>query len=499
MTEDLSSGKSLDESDRGESRDVHSGDPRSVGLRRGAIGVFAVAVMAAAFAAPSTSMFFNSPFMALHAGKAMTAAFLISAIAIGFVAFNIASFSRKLPTSGYAYTFVSHGLGPKAGVVAAWMTLLAFIGTPLIVPPYFGMTVSGLIANLTGVHISWAIIALLLVAFVGALAVFGISDSLKVGGVFVIFEITAVTAFAVYMLIKSPHAQAPSAFTPTSAPSLGAFALAMIFGILSFQGFEAAATLGEESKHARVRVPQALLGSIVVLGIFYTFASYGAVVGWGSTHMATYAANSSPWIILAQHYAGSWLADLFSAVVGAGLLAGTIAGVNASARMLFAMGREGVLPRALGVANRRTQTPIAASLVVLVVGGLGGVIAGLCWSPMDVWGFYGSIIALAAIVVYIMVSIGVIPFFRREHPSEFSVLKHVAVPVIAVAILLVPLLIKNGLIWPLPAWPYNLIPYLTLGWLVVGIAIVGYLQAKHPERLERAGRIVVDDDATTAP
>lgn len=470
---------------------------RRTALRAGAVGGLAAGVMAAAFSAPSTSMFFNSPFVALHAGKAMTAAFLVSAIAISFVALNIAAFSSKLPSSGYAFSFVSHALGPTAGFVSAWMTLLVFIGTPIIVPPYFGTTVSALIANLTGFHIHWAILAVLLLAFVGALAVLGISDSLKVGGVFVAFELAAVLIFAVYMVIRSPHGQAPSAFSPTSAPSIGAFALAMIFCILSFQGFESAATLGEETSRARITVPRALIGAIVVTGLFYTFTSYAAVVGWGSDAMDKYAgdtSNSSPWITLAHNYAGSWLADLFSAVVGAGLLAGTIAGVNASARMLFAMGRERVLPAALGVANARTRTPVFAALVAVVVGGLGGVISGLIFSPSQVWGFFGSIIGLGAVLVYIMVSLGVAPFFRREHPRDFSIGRHVVVLVVAIAILLVPLLIKNGLIWPLPAWPYNLVPYLTLAWLAVGCIIVGFLQLRRPEQLERAGRIRFDDE-----
>lgn len=189
---------------------------------------------------------------------------------------------------------------------------------------------------------------------------------------------------------------------------------------------------------------------------------------------------------------------MFSAVVCAGLLAGTIAGVNASARMLFAMGREGVLPSALGVANPCTGTPVFAALVAAILGGLGGVISGLILSPLQVWGFFGSIIGLGAVLVYIMVSIGVGPFFRREHPGEFSVGRHVVVPVVAVAILLVPLLIKNGLIWPLPAWPYSLVPYLTLAWLRIGCLIVGYLNMRRPDQLQRAGRITVEDELTDA-
>jgi amino acid transporter len=463
-------------------------------LRSGAIGGLAVGVMSAAFAAPSTSIFFNSPFVAANAGLAMPAAFLASAIAIGFVAVNIAAFSRKLPTSGYAYTFVSHGLGPKAGFVAAWMTLLVFIGSPVILAPYFGVTVSTLIENLTGVHIPWVVVALLLLFLVGTLAVLGISDSLKVGGVFVVIELTAVTVFAAYMLIKNPGHQAPAAFSPRSAPSLGAFAVAMIFGILSFQGFEAAATLGEETTAARVRVPRALLSAIVVLGIFYTFSSYGATIGWGSGHLSSFAGSTSPFVTLGQRYAGAWLADIFGAVVGAGLLAGTIASVNASARMLFAMGRERVLPSALGRTSQRTGTPMFAALVVVIGGGLAGIVAGVVWSPSQVWGYMGSIISLGAIIVYIMVSVGVAPFFWRSHRSEFSIGRHVVVPVVAVAVLLIPLTVKHGLLWPLPAFPFDLVPYLTVGWLVLGGVIVVYLQAKRPGDLQTAGRITVEGE-----
>lgn len=63
-------------------------------------------------------------------------------------------------------------------------------------------------------HIHWAILAVALLALVGVLAVLGISDSLKVGGVFVAFELAAVLIFAMYMVFKSPHGQAPSAFSP---------------------------------------------------------------------------------------------------------------------------------------------------------------------------------------------------------------------------------------------------------------------------------------------
>jgi amino acid transporter len=462
------------------------------GLRAGSIGAVAAGVMAAAHEAPSVSMFFNSPFAAANAGKAMAAAFLLASIIIALVAWVISLFSAKLPTSGYAYTFVSRSLGPRAGFVSAWMTILVFVGTPLIVPPAFGVTFSDLVQRLTGVRIHWAIFTALLLAFVAVLVIRGIRESLEAGAVFLFFEVLVIGAFAVYLLFKAEGPQAPSALSPTAAPSLGAFAIALIFGILSFQGFEAAATLGEETREARRRLPLALMTAVVLTGVFYTFVSYAVTVAWGPDKMQGYADAGTPFPILAEDYAGSWLAILFDGVVCAGLVAVTIAAVNAGARVLFAMARERLLPAAFARTHPHRQTPHVASAAVVVLGGLGGIIFGLAWDPLQVWGFIGSVIALSAILVYILVCVSLIPFMRREYPAEFSWGQHLALPLVATGLLLIPLLIKNGLLWPPPDYPFNLPPYITLGWAVIGVAMVVYLGRTRPRALEQAGQLIAE-------
>ena len=68
-------------------------------------------------------------------------------------------------------------------------------------------------------------------------------------------------------------------------------------------------------------VPRAPIDAIVVLAVRYTFNAYAVTVHWGSNHLSCYAACASPFISLAEHYAGSWLADLLGTVVAMGLLA----------------------------------------------------------------------------------------------------------------------------------------------------------------------------------
>jgi amino acid transporter len=469
------------------------GSPRPAGLRAGALGAIAVGVMAVAFEAPSVSVFFNSPFAAASAKSGLPAAFVLASIAIALVGWNIVSFARKLPTSGYAYTFVSNGLGSRMGFIAGWMTLMAFAATPLIVPPAFGVTFSDLVNRLTGVRIPWVILSLALLVGVGTLVIIGIRQSLRVGAAFLAFEVTVLTGFAVYMVINGgPQGNDPSTLLPSAAPSFGSLGLALVFGILSFQGFESAATLGEETREAKKRVPLAVMSAVAATGVFYTFVAYASTIGWGPSKMAGFASSGTPLTTLALHYGGTWLADLLDGVVSAGLVAVTIAATNGAARVLYALGRERLLPPALGVISPRTQTPWVASLAILVLFGGGGTILAAAWDPLKAWGFFGTVQALSAIAVYMFVSVACIRFFWTRHRDEFSFLSHLLVPVVAIGVLLLPLVLKGGLIWPAPSYPFNLPPYITLIWLVVAVAIMAFLIKRRPEALERAGRAFTD-------
>ena len=466
--------------------------PSRTALRAGAIGAVAAGIITVAYEAPSVSMFFNSPFAALHAGAAMPATFLVSSVIILLVALNIAAFAKKLPTSGFAYTFVSQAFSSRWGFVAAWMAVFTFAVTPMINIPYFGVTVSALIYNLGGPRISWTVGAVFLIAVVAYLGVAGISQSAKVGAVFLAFEVSVLTIFAVYMVAKGgAHGQVPSTLSPTSAPSIGGFAVGMIFAVLSFQGFESAATLGEETKHARRYIPLTLISAVVATAVFYTFVTYAATIGWGAGKMQSYAtASGTPFTHLATVYAGPWLADVLDAVVAAGIFAVVIASVSAAARVLFALGREGLVPRVFGRAHATRQTPWAATLLVSAGAGGIGTIFGVLWNPTQVWGFLGSSQAISAIVVYMFVSVGVITFYWRQHRSEFGRFRHGVIPVVATLAMVVPLVIRGGLVWPAPAWPFNLPPYIVLAWLAFAVVIVVVISRRDPGKLERTGRLM---------
>ena len=83
----------------------------------------------------------------------------------------------------------------------------------------------------------------------------------------------------------------------------------MVFSILAFIGFEAAAPLGEEARNPRRTIPRVVLASALVIGLFYLVSSYASVMGWGFDKMGSYAENPDPWTTMATTYWGVGVGD----------------------------------------------------------------------------------------------------------------------------------------------------------------------------------------------
>jgi amino acid transporter len=264
----------------------------------------------------------------------------------------------------------------------------------------------------------------------------------------------------------------------------------MLWGILMFIGFESAGTLGEEARSPRRTVPVALFTAAGVIGVFYVFSGYAAAIGFGHSHVASFVADGNPFLTLATRYWGfTWL---FALTVLNSQFANLISGCNAFVRVLFSMGREGILPRLLGTTDRShiPQAALAGYMVFSLAYALG---VGSQISPLGVYAFAGTILGLAMVICYILMSAAVIRFYRRDYPAEFSPLRHGLFPVLGAVLMLLPI---YGLVWPVPAYPSNLVPWIVLGWLAVG---GGYLWAIHrsrPELLTAMGRVFGDTPET---
>jgi amino acid transporter len=262
-----------------------------------------------------------------------------------------------------------------------------------------------------------------------------------------------------------------------------------VFGVLAFTGFEAPAYLGEETVNPRRTVPRAILVTTVLIGIVFVFFFYVTTVGWGIPDIGKLPANPSPWDTLGRTYWGAGptiLVDIASVVA---LVAGALAAQNGAARMLFALGRDGLLPRALGRTLPRFGTPVAALTLVLGAAIAMGLGFGLGFQPLPAFGLLSLVVTLCALGVYALAQFGLARYFWRL--GEFNPFWHGLLPTVAVAAI-VYLFVKN--ISPQPPYPSNLAIWISIGWLIAGILAMAGLMIFKPSRLSEAAAIIGEAD-----
>jgi amino acid transporter len=178
-----------------------------------------------------------------------------------------------------------------------------------------------------------------------------------------------------------------------------------------------------------------------------------------------------------------------------------VACATASTRTVYAMGREGVIPRIFGRTHPRFKTPHFATLAVASVAvGMAliswyGLTDSLGVGPaLLTYFFWATLGTLVIIVVYIMLCFGGIVFFRRTH-RNWNPLAHVLVPLIGAVVFGAAL---YGSIYPLPPTPLDYTPYIALAWLVVGVVVVLALRARNPQAVERIGSILGEEGGDEA-
>lgn len=436
-------------------------------LKPNSVAFFGALAMSCAYMGPAVSVYYNMVPAAILGGPAFPLAFLASMVACLLIAASIIEFSKKLQAASFAFTYASEGLGPRAGFISGWVALLAYGMISPITYAGFGLMASTFLQRQFGIEISWIYFFVAIGALVSALSYFGVNHSTRATLIFLVLEITVMLALF-SSVAYGGATNTWKAFDPPAGAGRIAFVSAgMVSGILSFTGFEAAANLGEETENARRTIPFAIAIAIVLIGLFYVFGAYVADIAFGLNAQAL-ADNAAPFDTIARHTWGDRWAWLLDITVLNSVFANAVAGKAAIVRNLYALGRARILPQFLGRANQYgvPHNAILFDYALSIVLGLGfGVWQG-AWA---VWNLGGTIMSIGLILVYALVATAAPFFYYRRYRQEFSVLRHLVLPVLGVACLLAPL---KGSVYPAPKFPFNLAPYVVMTWLLVG---AGYL------------------------
>jgi amino acid transporter len=406
---------------------------------------------------------------------------------------SIAEFARRLPSAGSLYTYGSRGLGPAGGFLTGWMMVFAYV---LYVPAGIALTsayMSQLLAGPLHVEVSARVLFVVIVGAVALVSYLGIKTSSSVDLILVTGEVAVIAALAITILVSAgPANYSAAVLSPAASPNgqVTDITNAMIYGVTAFAGFEAATALGEETRNTRRSVPASTIGVVIVTGIFYLLVINAEMFGVGRQGIPGFVRQGNPLGYLTSRYwspSAAWVVELVVVLAGLGFV---IATFNVAIRVLFAMGRERVLPGTLARLSRR-RTPIVAIACVAAFALVLGLPLTYRYGGARTFGYIAGAGGLSVVLVYLAVNIAVIRAFLTEFRDEFSLWRHLVVPAAAAVLFLFPLW---GILHPRTRQLADLLHFTALGWLCVGIIVAVVLRARRPASFETLGRVFMPAD-----
>jgi amino acid transporter len=389
---------------------------------------------------------------------AIPAAFLAVAVILAFFASGYVAMTRHVTNAGAFYALIAHGLGRAAGVAAALVALLAYSCLQVGLYGAFGPGAASEAAAYLHLHAPWWAWALAAWAVITVLGLLRVDITSRVLGVLLTAEVVVIVAETVSGLVHP--AGGHLSFAPLSPAALDSAGFATIgvlavIGVLGFVGFEQAPVLAEEARRPRRTIPLATYCALGVIAIVYAGAAWSMTVHVGEGRVVAAAGQQGPGLLFGL--GGSTLSHIAQVLFLTSLFAAALAFHNCCWRYLFALGREGVLPAALGrtggnsIPKAASLTQSATGLVTIVVYAAAG------WDPMTRLFFWlGTTGGFGIVVLLAVTAFAVITFFGRDPRGE-GTWQRLTAPTLAAALLagvaVLAVLHYNTLLGVLPGHP----------------------------------------------
>lgn len=459
----------------------------------------AVAVGAGIFSVGATAA-------ANYAGPGVIISFLIASVVCALAIMCYAEFASTLPVAGSAYTFSYATAGELVAWIIGWDLILEMLLAAAVIAKFWGVYLSdafGLFGidvpttlELGPVDLDWG--PVLVVGVFTALLAVGTKLSTRVNSIFTIIKV-AITLFVIVAGFFYVRADNYSPFIPPSQPAESASGLEQpLFGFLSgfdpsqygvmgilsgaalvffaFIGFDVVATTAEETKNPQRAVPRGVLGGLAIVTVLYILVT---VVVTGMVSYTELAASDSPSLTTAFVLVGAdWAGKVISIGILIGLTSVIMVLLLGLTRIVFAMSRDGLLPRGISRTSHKYKTPIRLQVGVGIIVAL---IAGL--SEVE---RLEEMINIGTLSAFVLVSFG-IPILRRTRPDlqrGFRVPWSPVLPILAGVACLWLMTNLTVLTWVRFA-----------AWLAVGLVIYAVYSYRH----SRVGRGEAPDPAEDLP
>jgi amino acid transporter len=465
-------------------------------LRR-SLSVWQAVGLSIALMAPSMAANINPQGTAGLVGRATPLAFFLAAIAVLLIAYVFVRLCQYYRHAGSVYVFVGSTLGAPAGAIAGLCLMGTYVFYALVTSSAAGIFGSQFL-DIIGVwnnQPSWSgflvgFVALVLALFLAVVpAKRAASVLLSVEGI----TVALILVVSLVVLIKLLAGNAPNdaGFTmkvfsvPSGTPTSDLF-LGIIFGLLSFAGFEAASTLGEETNNPQRDIPRAILGTAIFGGIYFTVVTAIEMMGFGTDSKGVQAfidsGNTKGTLgILGSTYVGNWVGDLITLGAAVSAFGCCLACVVGGSRLLFAIVRDLAPGHPIGRTGA-SDTPAVAAMIVAATVFVIGFICKVFFSavPFDTFLWSGTIGTLILLVAYVLATLGCIKLIWIDKKMPQVPTWEIVIPIAAVVVI-VYTLYRN--VFPYPSsGPAHWFPIVSFGWVIL-VTLVAFFVPGFAQRL----------------
>ena len=433
------------------------------------------------------------------AGPAIVISFLLTGVACGLAALCYAEFAAMVPVSGSAYTYAYASFGElfawiigwdllveyavgNVGVAIGWSEYLASLlhSFGIHIPPWLAidpMSIHSILqspesytpqrveyaqqAFETAPHFIFPIYfnlpAFLIVAAVTVLLVIGIRESARANSVMVVLKLLLISLF---IYIGCGYVNFENHWQNFAPNGLNGIITGSALIFFAYVGFDAISTTAEECRRPQRDIPIAMLVSLLVCSILYV-AVAAVLTGMVSLEALN---NAEPVAAAMQAVGETSVARLISAGAIISMLNVLLVLQFGQSRILFAMSRDGLLPRVFSRINRRFQTPIWATVLT-------GIVVAIPAASIDIT-VAAELCNIGTFFAFGMVAAGIL-YLRYKQPETSRPFRVPFAAVVCPACILMCLVLSFGL--PLTTWIRFVV------WMAVGLAV--YFLTVFPRKL----------------
>jgi amino acid transporter len=459
------------------------------GLRRNILSMPEVLTQSVANAAPSAAVSVLPAIAFIYAGNGAWLTFVIATISMVLIGYSVSIFARRFASAGSFYVYNTKALGSAGGFASGWTLVFGYVFTAMAttcgVAIYLGafLTQIGLPGGTTGA-------ILLMIAIDVAVATWFAYRSIGLSArMSLVLEAVSMTIILVlFVIVFARKGISTDVLSLKGMPSDG-IGPGIVIAIFAFVGFESAASLGLEAKNPYRTVPQSVIISAVLVGVFYIIGTLAQSTGFEGAEVGLDSAPA-PLFDLAGLMGVSWFGYVMNLGITASNFACTLACINAGSRIVYQMGQDGMIIGAAGRSHATNQTPHIGIYLVVPLMLLGPFVIILTGhTPIDVINWMGTTATFGFMLAYLLVAIAApLYLYRRGEP-------YIAPLVVGIIGSLIMLYVYYASVWPIQPMPGPLWPIIFVAWMIIGFAWYFIVRSRSPHVMAQVGAIHETNEA----